>query len=261
MSTNNLSYLEFLNNFANKSKSILIKKFKQKFQFESKDDGSFVTEIDKKIEDLFINNVKKKFPGHGVCGEEFGNFNKNSKYVWVIDPLDGTHSFIAGKPLFGTLICLLVNNIPTLGLIDIPILNERWLGGIGAGVYFNNKKCSSFKQSKNLNESIISSTSLLMFKSKHENYIRQIYKKSRFPIFGTDCYAYGLLISGKIDLIIEDKMKPWDYLAQVPLINELGGSISDWSRNNLNLDSKGQVIASSSKKCYEEAIKILSSKK
>ena len=110
MSTNNLSYLEFLNNFANKSKSILIKKFKQKFQFESKDDGSFVTEIDKKIEDLFINNVKKKFPGHGVCGEEFGNFNKNSKYVWVIDPLDGTHSFIAGKPLFGTLICLLVNN-------------------------------------------------------------------------------------------------------------------------------------------------------
>lgn len=255
------NFHNFANKFADQSRSILNEKFRGSFTFQSKKDGSFVTEIDKTIEDLFRKNVKKEFPYHGVIGEEFKDYQPNSKFIWVIDPLDGTHSFMSGKPLFGTLISLNINKKPILGLIDIPILRERWSGGENLGVYYNGKKCSYFETNNSLSDSIVSSTSLLMFNKSEEKRLKKIYKNSKFPIFGTDCYAYGLLISKKIDLIIENNMKPWDFLAQVPLINELGGVISDWSGKKLNVNSNGQVIACSSLRAYEQAMVILSETK
>ena len=115
--------------FANKSKKILKTKYLKNFNVTKKLDGSFVTDIDQEIESLFKKNLSNKFPNHGVIGEEYGSENLESEYIWVIDPLDGTHSFISGKPLFGTLISCLKNNKPIIGVIDIPILNHRWYGG------------------------------------------------------------------------------------------------------------------------------------
>ena len=248
----------FLNNFADESGEILRKKFNESFQINIKDDGSMVTEVDQMIETLFLEKIKKKFNGHGVLGEEYGSYNKNSEFKWIIDPLDGTHSFISGKPLFGTLICLTVKDIPTLGLIDIPILKERWIGGKNIAVKKNNSFSKINPIEKKLNECIVSSTSLLMFNEEHETIIKEIYEKVKFPVFGTDCYAYGLLISGKIDLIIEENMKPWDYMAQVPLIEEVGGIITDWNGDPLNVKSCGQVIASQSRRSHEEVLNYLS---
>ena len=258
MNTTHKEFLGFAENFLDKSSKILVKKFNGKFSEEEKIDGSFVTEIDKEIEGLFINSLKKSFPKHGLIGEEFGELNVTSEFLWVIDPLDGTHSFISGKPLFGTLICLIINNRPSLGMIDIPVLAERWVGGEQSGITFNKKKCPKFSGNKSLSNSIVSSTSLLMFEKYYYEKLKKIYKKSKFPIFGTDCYAYGLMLNGKIDLIIEANMKPWDFLAQVPLIKGAGGFITDWDGKELNLNSNGRVIASSSKKCYQEALEILS---
>ena len=250
--------LEFANEFANKSGKILEKKFNENFSINGKDDGSFVTEVDIEIEKLFIKNVKKNFPSHGVIGEEFGSYNKSSDNIWVIDPLDGTHSFIAGKPLFGTLICLINNNIPSLGVLDMPILKERWFGGKNLGVKKNNRICRLSNKSIELSDSILSSTSLMMFNKECLETIKEIYKKVRFPIFGTDCYAYGLFLSGKIDMIIEENMKPWDYMAQVSLINEIGGIATDWSGKPLSIESNGQVIIARSQKSYSSAMKYLS---
>ena len=136
-------------------------------------------------------------------------------------------------------------------------LSERWFGGKDIGVFKNKDSIKISKKDKSLNESIVSSTTLMMFDDDHFTKIRKIYSNSKFPIFGTDCYAYGLLLSGQIDLVIEANMKPWDYLAQVSLINEIGGMITDWSGRQLNLNSTGQIIASTSQKCYEEAMNIL----
>ena len=258
MVTEQENFLKFANSFADSSGEILTQNFLKHRLTHSKPDGSFVTEIDNLIEEKFIKEVKNKFPGHGIIGEEFGAYNDASKYVWVIDPLDGTHNFISGKPLFGTLICLLIDGIPSIGVLDVPKLSERWFGGRNLGVKKNEDYCLQKKKNKKLNQSIVSSTTLMMFDDEHFSRIRRIYNKSQFPIFGTDCYAYGLLLSGQIDLIIEANMKPWDYLAQVSLINEIGGIISDWSGNKLNLKSNGQIIASTSRKCYEEALEILS---
>ena len=193
-----------------------------------------------------------------MIGEEFGELNSDAEYIWVIDPLDGTHSFISGKPLFGTLISCLKDSKPILGLIDIPMLNQRWVGAENLGVYFNNTKCSRNIVEKKFSETIVTSTSMLMFDEKSLEKVKKIYSSSQFPVFGADCYAYGLLISGKIDLIVEANMKPWDYLAQVALINEVGGFISDWNGENLNLNSNGKVIASMDRNHHKKLINILS---
>ncbi len=251
------NYLVFGERFVDKCGELLKKHYQKNINVEIKSDGSFVTNIDKKIENLFLKKIKEEFPNHGVLGEEFGHYNPNSKYLWVIDPLDGTHSFIAGKPLFGTLLSLIIDGIPSLGIIDMPILDERWVGAKGVGVKKNKKKCSLIKCNKNLNECILSSTSLLMFDELQSKVIKKIYSKIRFPIFGTDCYAYGLLISGNVDIIIEANMKPWDFMAQNFLINEIGGFISDWSGNPLTIYSNGKVIAAKSKSAFKKALGFL----
>ena len=244
MEIKNIELLKFAYNFADKSKQILKKNYFKKFQIEEKSDGSLVTNIDKEIETRFRELLKKKFPDHGVIGEEFGKDKDKNEYIWVIDPLDGTHSFISGKPLFGTLICCIKNEEPQIGVIDIPIMNQRWYGGKKLGVKLNGKKCEINNEKKKFNKLIISSTSPLMFNNNEHKILKGIYKKVQFPVFGTDCYAYGLLLSGKLDLIVEANMKPWDYMAQVPLIKELGGIISDWDGKELSINSNGKVVAS-----------------
>ena len=244
MKLNNVELLKFANEFADISKSILKKYYFKNFKIEEKSDGTLVTEIDKKIESKFRKLLKKKFPFHGIIGEEFENYQDENEYVWIIDPLDGTHSFISGKPLFGTLISCLKNNVPIMGLIDIPIMNQRWSGAKGLDVRLNDKKCKIRKEKKKFSDLIMSSTSLLMFDDNQQEKIKNIYKKIKIPVFGTDCYAYGLLLSGKVDLIVEANMKPWDYMAQAFLIKEFGGYITDWNGNDLNLDSNGKVVAS-----------------
>ncbi len=257
MNTGSTELLKFANSFADTSKDFLKKKFMKKLSIEEKEDGSFVTNIDKEIELNFREKLKKTFSSHSVLGEEFGYDDKKSEYTWVIDPLDGTHNFIAGKPLFGTLICCIKEEKPILGVIDIPVLNQRWHGGHKIGVKLNHKKCSSFSLRKKYSKLIISSTSPLMFDHECEKKIKDIYTKIGFTIFGSDCYSYGLLISGKIDQIVEAKMKPWDYLAQVALINEQGGIITDWKGKPLNLQSDGKVIASIEKNHHKRTLKYL----
>ena len=148
MSINLNDSLKFANSFADVSGEILNRKFLKPFNLEQKFDGSYVTDIDKEIESKFREMLKKKFPSNGVVGEEFEDEGVHNEYVWVIDPLDGTHNFIAGKPLFGTLISCLKNNKPILGIIDIPILKKRWYGGQGIGVFLNKSQCPVYSKKK-----------------------------------------------------------------------------------------------------------------
>ena len=231
MKLKNNEFLKFALNFADESKNILQKNYFKTFNVEEKNDGSLVTNIDKEIEEKFRLYLKKNFLNMVLLVKNLVTKKRIMNMYGFLDPLDGTHSFIAGKPLFGTLICCMKNNKPIIGLIDIPILNQRWFGGEKLGVKLNNIKCKKV-QEKKFNQTIMASTSLLMFDKKNLSAITDIYKKVKFPIFGTDCYAYGLLLSGKIDIIIEANMKPWDYMAQVALVKEVGGKMTDWNGKN-----------------------------
>lgn len=257
MTKDSEKFLNFAMSFTDQSGEILKNNFFGKFDVEKKSDGTLVTNIDKEIEEKFRKLLKKEFPDHGVIGEEFGKYKTDSEFVWVIDPLDGTHSFISGKPLFGTLICCMRNEKPVIGIVDIPIQKQRWFGGESLGVKQNNRTCKNGKHKKEFENLIVSSTSFFMFDDREQSKIKKIYNQVRFPVFGNDCYSYGLLLSEKIDLIIEANMKPWDYLAQVALINEFGGVITDWEGNELNLNSNGKVIASLDKKHHKKLIQLL----
>ena len=125
------------------------------------------------------------------------------------------------------------------------------------GVKLNNIKCKKVLKKKKFSQTIMASTSLLMFDEKRRSTITDIYKKVKFPIFGTDCYAYGLLLSGKIDIIIEANMKPWDYMAQVALVQELGGKMTDWNEENLGINSDGKIIASNFSNHHKEIINLI----
>tara|TARA_B100000989_G_C19529822_1_gene468962 strand:+ start:2125 stop:2907 length:783 start_codon:yes stop_codon:yes gene_type:complete len=253
-----LKYHNFSNNFVNKSGQILKKEFHSVQSINIKNDKSFVTEIDIKIEKLFRDMISKEFPDHGVLGEEFGDTNPKSEIKWIIDPLDGTNNFIAGKPLFGTLLSLTKNGTNVLGMIDIPVLNERWSGTVGVDIKKNNTVIEKKVENKELSECIVSSTSMLMFEKKHLNKIKKIYELSKMCIFGMDCYGYGLLISGKIDMIIEENLQPWDFMSHAYLIQEIGGIITDWSGKKLDINSDGKVLAARSKKSHDQVLKLLS---
>ena len=155
------------------------------------------------------------------------------------------------------MISCLKNNKPIIGLIDIPILNQRWFGGEKLGVKLNNKKCAKILKKNTLNNAIMASTSLLMFDTENLSTVTNIYRKVKFPVFGTDCYAYGLLLSGKIDIIVEANMKPWDYMAQVSLVQELGGKMTDWNGKKLGISSDGKIIASNFSNHHKKVMDLL----
>lgn len=218
---------------------------------------SLVTEADLKIENEIRKYLNIKHPKHSVLGEEYGSSNKNSEYLWVIDPIDGTTSFICGKPTFCTLIALLHNNKPILGIIDQPINNERWLGEIGKNSKFNNAECSN-----NLHETgllRLNCTTPMMFSNKQREIFESVQTIADISCYGGDAYGYGLMASGHIDIIMEADLKFYDVAALIPVIKGTGGQITDWHGNELNNeDFNGTVLASRTMKIHEKILNIIS---
>lgn len=203
-----------------------------------KDDQSPVTIADRAIEATLREMIEQNFPDDGLLGEEFGEKQTKNGLTWVIDPIDGTKSFIAGRPSFGTLISLCENDIPVMGIIDQPILHERWIGAQGQGTTFNGQPVSTVSCG-NLSTAKIASTSPDMF-SDHGKILTNT---GEIMIWGGDCYSYGLLANGWIDVVVESDLKPYDFAALAPIITGAGGTICDWNGHDLTLQSDGRVIA------------------
>jgi inositol-phosphate phosphatase / L-galactose 1-phosphate phosphatase / histidinol-phosphatase len=218
-----------------------------------KDDKSLVTEADRDIERSFRELVKKEFTGHGILGEEEENINLNADYIWVIDPIDGTDSFILGRPLFGTLIGLYYKGKPLLGLIDQAITKERWFAYKNNETTLNNieVKTSTIKK---LNESKILFSSPELFNNNAA--VKEIHTKSKLAAWEAECYGYGLLAMGSVDAVIKAKLDPYDYLPVVKVIENAGGIIRKRNGEVLTLDYTGDVIAASSKDLFNEILKI-----
>jgi|TARA_B100000787_G_C16177201_1_gene289708 inositol-phosphate phosphatase/L-galactose 1-phosphate phosphatase/histidinol-phosphatase len=251
------AYLAFAERFIKKSEKIILVKHKQSISVQYKNDRSPVTKIDKLIESNFRKEIKEKYPTHGIYGEEFKNLKTNNEFIWVIDPIDGTKNFIHGNHAFGTLITLLYHGAPIFGIINSPLMKKTWKGIKGKGAYLNNKKIKKNKSSLSLKEIVISHSGMSAFKEMPENKIYdKIGKIIRYYIFGGDCVQYGLLAEGKIPMVAESDLKPFDFLPLVNLIEETGGIISDWRGNQLSLKSAGNVVASISKKAHSDFIKI-----
>jgi myo-inositol-1(or 4)-monophosphatase len=214
---------------------------------ESKSDESPVTIADRQAEQAMRAVLSARFPDHDILGEEFGQDRSGASCCWVLDPLDGTRAFITGRPTFGTLIALLHNGVPVLGIIDQPVTGERWIGVAGARTVFSGRfgGAAGTRACALLEDAELSCTSPDMLGERRPRWQR-LAERVRRVSWGGDCYAYGLLALGHIDIVAECDMKLWDYAALVPVVEGAGGRITDWAGRALGPGSDGTVLAAGS---------------
>lgn len=224
-----------------------------------KDDASPVTIADRAAEQAMRGVLRERLPGHGILGEEFGAENAGSDWTWVLDPIDGTRAFITGRPIFGTLIGLLHEGRPVLGIIDQPMTGERWVGAAGRATTFRGpfggtprtRPCPALALAE------LSCTSPEMFGPEDAQGFARLRRAVRRVTWGGDCYAYGLVALGQVDVIAEATMKLWDWAALAPVVEGAGGRMTDWSGNPLGAESDGRVIAVGDPALLAPALKLL----
>ena len=230
--------------------------FRQPLTVDDKADLSPVTAADRAAEQAMRSLIEARFPQHGVIGEEFGRVREDSEFVWVLDPIDGTKSFISGVPLFGTLIALTRAKRPVLGIIDQPISRERWVGLAGCPTTLNGdvvhcRACPA------LGAATLFATTPDMFRDADAAAFARVSRAVKLTRFGADCYAYGLLAAGFIDLVLEASLKPYDFCAMVPIVEGAGGIATDWRGTGLDLDSDGRVLVAGDRSTHRAALALI----
>ena len=246
-------YKNFCKVLADASAKIIKKYFRTSVTIDIKKDNSPVTIADKKAEEVMRELIIKYFPDHGIFGEEFGETNKEADYVWVLDPIDGTKSFICGAFSFGTLIALLKNGNPILGVYNHPILID-FLIGDNTETRINGEK-TLVRDCEHLADAVLLTTDHLNIE-KHQNaekFYKLIKKVKLYRNWG-DCYGYYLLATGYADIMIDPIMSKWDLLPLIPIIKGAGGIITDYNGND---PVKGNSIIAASKKIHPEVVAIL----
>ena len=252
------TYLAFAEQLANQSRSMLLKARESAPSIQIKADASFVTTTDKAIEAALRIMIEKTFPDHGILGEEFENVNIDAEFVWVLDPIDGTAPFIAGIPVYGTLIGLAHRERPFVGVIDHPATAERWAGVSGRfathnGVPVQTRTCSS------IDGALITCSSPDFMGPNERKRFAVIAKRAQYVQYGGSCYAYGVLASGRTDMAIDGGLDPFDIYASAAVIEGAGGYCTDWNGKPLSFDMQGTVLAAGDKARLDEVVSILRS--
>jgi len=227
--------------------------FRVPLTIDTKADESPVTVADRTVESLLRAEIVERFPDHGIFGEEHGRERMEAEHVWVIDPIDGTRSFITGWPLYGTLLAVLRQDKPVIGVIEMPALGERWVGIAGQPTRFQGAPCRT-SDCRELAAASLYTTSPDAFDPAGWAVFDRVSRQVRTRRFGGDCYSYGLLAAGHIDLVIEAGLQPYDYLSLVPILEGAGGAIADWQGRPLTTQSDGRVVAAASPELLAAAL-------
>ena len=232
--------------------------FRAGLESERKGDASPVTVADRAAEEAMRRILKAEVPRDTVIGEEFGVEGGSSGRSWVLDPIDGTTSFLAGRPIFGTLIALVVEGWPVLGVIDQPILGERWIGAAGHSTTFNGMAVRT-RACRTLGDASLATTGPHYFDDHQGSHFMGLAAKTdhKRMIMGGDCYNYGLLASGHVDLVCEANLKLHDWAALVPIVEGAGGTMCDWSGEPLHAGSDGHVLAIGDPARLEDVVEAL----
>lgn len=249
-------FVALAQSLADRSGAVLRRYFRQPLTIDAKADASPVTVADREVESLIRAAIEASFPDHGILGEEHGAVRTDARYVWVIDPIDGTKSFMTGKATFGTLIALTEHGRPILGIIDQPIIGERWMGTAGAPTTFNGKPVS-VRPCPRLAEATLYATTPQMFVGADADAFARLSGAVKYPLFGADCYAYGLLACGFTDLVCEASLQPYDYCALAPVVEGAGGVITDWSGQPVRITSGSRILAAGDATLHRQALAVL----
>jgi myo-inositol-1(or 4)-monophosphatase len=257
-----IDFARFVDQLASVSGNALLPFFRTSLAIENKDlAGGFdpVTEADRAAEAAMRTLIRRSFPEHGIIGEEYGDEHTDAEYVWVIDPIDGTKSFISGMPAWGTLIALTRFGEPVFGMMHQPFTRERFSGD-GSGAHYRGPvgdRTLMVRECGALQDAVLFTTSPRLMSPNDRGPFYRVEEHVRLSRYGGDCYAYCMLAAGHVDLVIETELKPYDILGLIPIITGAGGIITTWEGAPANLG--GRVIAAGDRKIHAAALKILNS--
>lgn len=237
------------------ARRIVREHFRAPIAVDRKGDGTPVTIADRDIETHMRRMIRAAFPGHAVRGEEFAA-EGSGEFTWVLDPIDGTKSFVSGYPLFGSLIALQHRDRAVLGVIEAPVVAERWVGAEGRATLFNGKPART-RDCRSLEEAILYTTTPDTFDAAERSRFEALSARTALRRFGGDCYLYGMLASGFCDLVVEALLKPHDFMAVIPVVAGAGGRISDWRGAPLGPGSDGRVVAAATEALWTQALDAL----
>ena len=240
---------------ADVARRIVRQHFRAPIAVERKVDGTPVTVADRDIESHMRRMIRAAFPGHAIRGEEFAA-EGSGEFTWVLDPIDGTKSFVSGYPLFGSLIALQQEDRAVLGVLEAPVVGERWVGADGRPTLADGKPART-RDCRSLGEAILCTTTPETFEGPDRSRFEALSARTALRRFGGDCYLYGMLASGYCDLVIEAQLKPHDFLAAIPIVPGAGGRVSDWRGAALTPGSDGRMVLASTEALWHQALDML----
>jgi myo-inositol-1(or 4)-monophosphatase len=257
-----IDFTAFVDQLANIAGEAILPFFRTSLSVEDKGRGGRfdpVTAADRAAEAAMRALIRKTFPDHGIIGEEYGNERTEAEYVWALDPIDGTKSFICGLPVWGTLIALLRAGEPVFGMMHQPFTREHFTGDGAATSYRGptGKRTLRVRRCASLAESILATTSPLLMQEDDRTIFGRVEKAVRLSRYGGDCYAYCMLAAGHIDLVIETELKPYDVLPLIPIISGAGGIITSWEGGPAK--DGGRIVAAGDARVHAAALALLKS--
>ncbi len=239
-----------------KASNIPMSFFRAPLDLEAKDDDSPVTVADRKTEAFIRAELAAAFPGDGIFGEEYGTENLDAEAIWVLDPIDGTRSFITGNPLFGMLLGRYVNRKPQLGIVRMPALDETYVGAAGHGATCNGTPIRC-RGTQRLSEAMVYINETERLLADAPARFARLCKAGHTRRMAYDCYPHALAASGQIDAVIDFGLEPYDFLPLVALVEAAGGIMCDWNGNPLDLNSDGRVITAATPELRDELLDLL----
>jgi len=254
-----VDFTGFVDRLASASGDTILPFFRTSLTVDNKKTGGFdpVTAADRAAEDAMRALIRKNFPAHGILGEEYGSEHAEAEYVWVLDPIDGTKSFISGMVAWGTLIGLMRFGEPVFGMMHQPFVRERFTGDGGAARYRGpaGDRALHVRPCASLGEAVLFTTSPLLMEPDDRAIFQRVENAVKLSRYGGDCYAYCMLAAGHIDLVIETEIKPHDIVPLIPIITGAGGIITTWE--NGPAQGGGRVVAAGDKRVHEAALELL----
>jgi len=255
-----IDFSAFIERLAIASGETILPFFRTSLSIEDKNSaGSFdpVTEADRAAEAMMRRLIHESFPRHGIVGEEFGTEREDADYVWVLDPIDGTKSFIGGFPIWGTLIALLHKGLPVYGMMHQPFIGERFSGDNGSARYVgpSGERRLSVRRCAGIKEAVLYTTSPLLMNDADRAVFAGVEGEARLSRYGGDCYSYCMLAAGHIDLVIETELKPYDIAALIPIVTGAGGIVTTWEGGPAQ--AGGRIIAAGDAGLHREVLERL----
>jgi len=258
-----IDFATFVDQLATASGEAILPFFRTSLGVEDKGSAAGfdpVTAADRAAENTMRSLIKRNFPEHGIVGEEYGNERSDAEYVWVLNPIDGTKSFITGMPAWGTLIALTRNGVPIFGMMHQPFIAERFTGDGGASHYRGpaGKRALRVRPCASLSDAMMFTTSPRLMNASDRAAYDRVEGAVRLARYGGDCYAYCMLAAGHVDLVIETGLNPHDIMALIPIVEGAGGVVTTWE--GASAKSGGRVVAAGDRRVHAAAMTMLAAK-